>query len=205
MEPNDEQLDSLLSQLRFESPSLDTVWQPDRGRRWIPRRMAVALAVAAVLCFAGGTMAASTGLLGRLLAGGSCPSNSVLCGQDYEAFGTRADRVDGVEAVNAVVATGLSHERLTEIAARVADDTSAGVFMAGPTLPTPAPGTVKPRRIIVYVFSGLETLPTAADGDGFPADPATDSAAANKPVADLLPYWRLTYDAGPGGVHATWP
>ena len=205
MEPTNEHLDGLLSELRFKSPPLQAVWQPERGRRWIPRRAALALAMAAVLCFAGGTMAAGTGLLGQLFSNGKCPTDSVLCGKDYETFGLRANRIDGVEVVNVDVATGLSHERLTAIAARVADDTSAGAFMAGPTWPTPAPGTDKPRRIIVYVFSGLDALPTAGTGDGFPVDPASDSAQANPPVAGLLQYWRMAYDVGPGGTHSIWP
>jgi hypothetical protein len=209
----------LLSQLRFRTPPLETVWQRSDHRFRLRWRMAAGFALTAALLVSAVAAAAGTGLLTEMIGKGGCPPSSVLCGSDYRTFGLRVDRVDGVEMVNVVVRDGLSRDQIQQIASRVATDTSAGPFLAGPTWPTPPPGMVKPQRIVVYVFRDMPALPDlggnsplpsgavdaspAPEPDGFPADPVS-GAAANPPVSQLRPYWLMTYDLSPDGASVVW-
>lgn len=63
MDDKNDDLEGLLSQLRFKAPPMEAVWRPERRRRWLGRPAAIALALAATLCLAGGVLAANSGLL----------------------------------------------------------------------------------------------------------------------------------------------
>jgi len=183
-EPDDTELVDLLTSLRFKAPALDDLWAPERtSRRVTPYRVAIVVAIAAILVLSAGAVATTNGWFNTLMPNGECFTDDQMCGSDYTQAAISVNHVSNVTMVDVLVKTGLSQARLHEIAVEVA-------------------GKNADHRVIVYLLDDLPPAPMAA---GFAGTPADDSAPALAPPANLTPYWVLTYDAGPSGVRETRP
>jgi hypothetical protein len=183
-EPDDTEIADLLTGLRFKAPALEDLWAPERtSRRATPSRVAIVLAVAAVLLVSAGAVAATTGWFNVLQPNGECSKGDPTCGSDYTQASIAVNHVSNVTMVDVLVKKGLSQARLGQIAAEVAKKNAD-------------------HRVIVYL---LDDLPPGPMDAGFAGTPADDSAPALAPPASLTPYWVLTYDLGTSGVRETHP
>jgi hypothetical protein len=183
-EPDDTEMADLLTGLRFKAPALEDLWAPERtSRRVTPSRIAIVLAVAAVLLVSAGAVAATTGWFNVLQPNGECSKGDPTCGSDYTQAAIAVNHVSNVTMVDVLVKKGFSQARLGEIAAEVAKKNAD-------------------HRVIVYLFDDLPPGPMNASFAGTPGD---DSVPALAPPASLAPYWLLTYDLGPSGVRETHP
>ena len=181
---DDAGLTDVLGSLRYKSPSLEELWQPSpaSARRSVRVGVAVGLSVLAVLVLSLGALATS-GWFNQFSPNGVCAPTDSSCGPDFERAAIAVDHTVDVTMVNVLVKPGLTHDRLTAIAQAMAAQQSA-------------------HRVIVYLFGGLPSGETAS---GFRSVPAGDDAPPLPPLTALQPYLRLTYDTGPGGLHAIWP
>jgi hypothetical protein len=183
-EPDDTEVDDLLTSLRFKVPPLEELWTPARASsRVSPARVAIVLAIAAILFVSAGAVAATNGWFNVLQPNGECSKGDPMCGSDYTQVAISVNHVSNVTMVDVLVKKGLSRERLGEIAAEVAKKNPN-------------------HRVIVYL---LDDLPPGPMDAGFAGTPADDSAPALAPPAKLTPNWVLTYDVGPAGVRETHP
>lgn len=176
---------SVLNRLEYRAPALDAVWRPDQSQRKSGFRLGllVPIAVIAILTAATGVVANANGWFEQFVPSGACIPNDPSCGADFAQVAIAIDQTTDVTLVNILVESGLSRERLAEIAQSVANEQDA-------------------RRTIVYILDDLPPGPMSA---GFAGSPADDTAAPLSPPAELTPYLRLTYDSGPAGAHEIWP
>jgi len=183
-ELDDAEIGNLLAQLRYEAPALDALWQPGHRVRRRPGRLWLAGLVAAALVLAGGTAIAAThNWFAQFVPENACITGDPSCGADYHQVAIVINHVTDVVALNVLVKPNLGHERLSAIAAGVAAQQHA-------------------RRVIVYLLDDLPQGPMVA---GFPEIPADLAVPPPPPLAELVPYLRLTYDSGPEGAVSIWP